>query len=74
MSAIVHAIPKLIRKKLLTCTLQHFLCRKSVKPATESVVFKGNVRSSRPEVFCKKGVLTKFHKTHMKTPVPESLF
>ena len=29
------------------------------------------IRSSRPEVevFCKK-----FHKTHRKTPVPESLF
>ena len=32
-------------------------------------------RSSRPEVFCKKGVLRfKFRKTHRKTPVSESLF
>ena len=31
-------------------------------------------RSSRPEVFCKKGVLRNFPKIHRKTPVPESLF
>ena len=31
----------------------------------------GNSRSSRPEVFCKKG---KYRKTHRKTPVSESLF
>ena len=29
------------------------------------------VRSSRPELLCKKGV---FRKVHRKTPVPESLF
>ena len=32
------------------------------------------VRSRRPEVFCKKGVLRNFTKTHRKTPVPASLF
>ena len=31
-------------------------------------------RSSRPEVFCKKGVLKNFVKFTGKTPVPESLF
>ena len=31
------------------------------------------VRSSRPEVFCKKGVL-RIDKIHRKTPAPESLF
>ena len=30
----------------------------------------GNGRSSRPDVFCRKGVLRNFHR---KTPVPESL-
>ena len=30
--------------------------------------------SSRPEVFCKKGVHKNFRKIHRKTPVPESLF
>ena len=29
-------------------------------------------RSSRPEMFCKKGVLRKFRKIHRKTPVPDS--
>ena len=35
-----------------------------------------SLRSSRPEVFCKKGVLRKLGKTKNlgKTPVPESLF
>ena len=32
------------------------------------------LRSSRPEVFCKKGVLRKLAKFLGKTPVPESLF
>ena len=36
-------------------------------------IAKGINRSSRPEVFCKKGVL-KFRKIHRKAPVPESLF
>ena len=27
-----------------------------------------------PEVFCKKKFSEKFHKIHMKIPVPESLF
>ena len=31
-------------------------------------------RSSRPEVFCKKGVLGNFTKIHRKTRVSESLF
>ena len=31
------------------------------------------IRSSRPEVFCKKDVLRNFEKIHKKTPVPESL-
>ena len=31
-------------------------------------------RSSRPEVFCKIGVLRNFAKIHKKAPVPESLF
>ena len=30
--------------------------------------------SSRPEVFCKKGVLTNFTKFAGNSPVPESLF
>ena len=30
-------------------------------------------RSSRPEVFCKRGVVAKFCKIHRETPVPESL-
>ena len=33
-----------------------------------------SLTSSRPEVFCKKGVLTNFTKIHMKTSVPECLF
>ena len=33
-----------------------------------------NDRSSRLEVFCKKGVVRNFAKIHRKTPVPESLF
>ena len=36
-------------------------------------IAKGINRSSRPEVFCKKGVLT-FRKIHRKTLAPESLF
>ena len=31
-------------------------------------------RSSRLDVFCKKGVLRNFAKIQRKTPVPESLF
>ena len=31
-------------------------------------------RSSRPEVFCRKGSSQKFRKIHRKTPVPECLF
>ena len=31
-------------------------------------------RSSRPEVFCKTGVLRNFAKINRKTPVAESLF
>ena len=31
-------------------------------------------RSSRPEVFCEKGVLRNFAKFTEKKPVPESLF
>ena len=30
-----------------------------------------DVRSSSPEVFCKKGVLKNFEKNHWKTPVPQ---
>ena len=33
-----------------------------------------SLRSSRPEVFCKKAVLRKFAKFLGKTSVPESLF
>ena len=32
------------------------------------------MRSSSAEVFCKERCSKKFHKTHRKTPVPESLF
>ena len=32
------------------------------------------IRSSRPDVFCEKGCSQKFHKSHRKTHVPESLF
>ena len=31
-------------------------------------------RSSRPEVFCKKGVLRNSEKIHRKTPVPDLFF
>ena len=31
-------------------------------------------RSSRSEMFCKKGVFRNFAKIHRKTPVPESLY
>ena len=31
-------------------------------------------RSSRPEVFCKKGIYKEIHKILRKTPVQESLF
>ena len=34
---------------------------------------RGLCRSSRPEVFCKKGVLQKFRQIHRKTPVPVGL-
>ena len=33
-----------------------------------------SLKSSRPEVFCKKGVLRKFAKFLGKTPVPEPFF
>ena len=36
-------------------------------------IWFGNVKSSRPEVFCKEGVLTNFEKNHRKTPVPNKV-
>ena len=35
---------------------------------------QAKLRRSRPEAFCKKGVLKNFEKIHRKTPVPESHF
>ena len=35
---------------------------------------KSFIKKQSPEGFCKKGVLKKFHKTHLETPVLESLF
>ena len=32
------------------------------------------IKKQPPQGFCKKGVLKKFHKVHLKTPVLESLF
>ena len=32
------------------------------------------IKKQPPQGFCKKGVLKKFHKIHLKTPVLESLF
>ena len=39
----------------------------------EQALLCGNNRSSRLEVFCKKGVLRNFEKIQRKAPVPETL-
>ena len=55
-----------IMKILFTCSGMGARMKSSVAMLTD-------VRSSRPEVFCKKGVL-KFCKIHRKTPVPASFW
>ena len=58
----------------IICLLTYFHIKIFILVHKQRAILAVNFRSSRPELFCKKGVLKNFTKLTGKTTVPEPRF